>query len=172
MELKAYKSLDGYKNLLAGWVGSVHAYAALDDGSKIIVTAYVQHSQSETKTKFRPCFAAESTGTIIYAHCTWLDWERLFAYFCPTVHGRNSHSLSKEHYLYFITLWLASTYHIYRKAHMYKPICDITPKLKGKKSKVYQDSSAPDAAQESSASNLPQPPTYPCKMKLELFMKN
>ena len=33
-----YKSLEGYKYLLAGWVSSVHAYAALLDGSKIIVT--------------------------------------------------------------------------------------------------------------------------------------
>ncbi len=46
-ELKAYKSLEGYKYLLAGWVSCVHAYEATpSDGSKIIVTAKVRHSLS------------------------------------------------------------------------------------------------------------------------------
>ena len=154
-ELKAYKSL-------AGWVGSVHAYAALDDGSKVIVTAHVQHSQSVTKAKLRPWFAAESTGAIICAHCTCVaGLGEACSHISALLFAAETHTRLVKN----ITCtslpcgWLPPT--IQNVAH--KPICDIdftAPKTKKRKEdQNVQDSLALDATQESSASKCPQLPT-------------
>ena len=65
--------MEGYKYLLSGWVGSVHAYAACEDRNKIIVTGYVRHSQSVSAAKLQPWFAAEKLGPsfVLIAHA-WL----------------------------------------------------------------------------------------------------
>lgn len=70
-ELKAYKSLDGYKYLLAGWVGdlSVHLVMTGSD-EKMVLTACVRHSQSVSASQLKPWVAAEKGGTIICSHCT------------------------------------------------------------------------------------------------------
>lgn len=68
-ELKAYKSLEGYKYLVAGWVGDASAHS-VSDGNKVILTAAVRHSQSLSATPLRPWIAAEKSGTILCAHCT------------------------------------------------------------------------------------------------------
>ena len=52
-ELKAYKSLEGYKYLLAGWVGDMSIYV-FDGGDKMILIAKVRHSQSVTVTPLHP----------------------------------------------------------------------------------------------------------------------
>ena len=44
-ELKAWKSMDGRRYLLSGWVGNVTAYRATADGQKVVVKARVRHSQ-------------------------------------------------------------------------------------------------------------------------------
>ena len=86
-EHKAYKSLDGYKYLLAGWVGdmSVHCVTV---GEKMIVTASVRHSQSVSSTPLKPWVAAEKCGTIIIlcSHCTCMAGPRrgMFTYCCLT----------------------------------------------------------------------------------------
>ena len=98
-ELKAYKSLEGYKYIAAGWVGSVHAYAALADSSKVIATVYVRHSQSIPQAKIRPWVAAEQSGTIICAHYTCmagLGETCSYIAICLALCCRNSHSFSKN----------------------------------------------------------------------------
>eukprot|EP00117_Sycon_ciliatum_P037992 scpid40803/ scgid28309/ Inhibitor of growth protein 1 len=69
-ELKAYKSLDGHKFLVAGWLGDVSAYEATSDHEKRVVKAKVRHSQSVSSDPLTPWIAAEHNGTIICAHCT------------------------------------------------------------------------------------------------------
>ena len=66
-ELKAYKSLEGYKYLLAGWVGDVSIH---DNKDKVILMAKVRHSQSVSVSPLHPWVATESCGTIICCHCT------------------------------------------------------------------------------------------------------
>ena len=69
-ELKAYKSLEGYKYLVAGWVGEVSMHPVRGDDGKMILTASVRHSQSVTASPLKPWVAAEKCGTIICSHCT------------------------------------------------------------------------------------------------------
>ena len=68
-ELKAYKSLEGYKYLLAGWVGDMSIYV-FDGGDKMILIAKVRHSQSVTATPLHPWIAAKRSGMILFSHCT------------------------------------------------------------------------------------------------------
>jgi hypothetical protein len=68
-ELKAYKSLEGYKYLLAGWVGDMSIYV-FDGGNKMILIAKVRHSQSVTATPLYPWIAAKRSGMILFSHCT------------------------------------------------------------------------------------------------------
>ena len=53
-ELKSYKSLDGYKYLVASWVGdlSVHPVAMRDE--KLVLTASLRHSQSVSVSHLKP----------------------------------------------------------------------------------------------------------------------
>ena len=67
-ELKAYKSLEGYKYSTDGWVDQVTSHA-IDCG--VLMTARVRHSQRISATPVKPWVAAEEGGTIIYAHCAW-----------------------------------------------------------------------------------------------------
>lgn len=71
-ELKAYKSLEGYKYLLAGWVGdvSIHAVTGCDNEDKMILMAKVRHSQSVSASPLCPWIAAERCGIILCCHCT------------------------------------------------------------------------------------------------------
>lgn len=67
-ELKAYKSLDGYKYLLAGWVGDIALHVVGSEA--MVVTAKVRHSQSVTASPLQPWIAAKQNGIVICAHCT------------------------------------------------------------------------------------------------------
>ena len=67
--LRVYKSLDGYKYLVAGWVGDVSTHTVV--GSVyLIVTVKVRHSQTVSVPSISPRVAAERNGTILCAHCT------------------------------------------------------------------------------------------------------
>ena len=66
-ELKAYKSLEGYKYCTDGWIDQVMSYA-IEHGA--LLTARVRHSQQVSATPVKPWVAAEKSGTIICAHCT------------------------------------------------------------------------------------------------------
>ena len=68
-DLRAYKSLDGNKYLVAGWIGDVSTHTVV--GSVyLIVTAKVRHSQTVSVSSISPWVAAERNGTILCAHCT------------------------------------------------------------------------------------------------------
>eukprot|EP00117_Sycon_ciliatum_P019190 scpid45373/ scgid17476/ PHD finger protein ING1; Protein INHIBITOR OF GROWTH 1 len=71
-QLKAYKSLEGYKYLVSGWVGDVRAFPASESDtcdSKFVI-AKVRHSQSVSGTHLQPWIAAQNDGSVICAHCT------------------------------------------------------------------------------------------------------
>ena len=68
-ELKAYKSLEGYKYLLVGWVGDMSIYV-FDGGDKMTLITKVRHSQSVTATPLHPWIAAKRSGVILFSHCT------------------------------------------------------------------------------------------------------
>ena len=57
-EFKAYKSLEGYKYLLAGWVGEISVHAVGDQRDKFILIAKVRHSQSVTAPHLHTWVAA------------------------------------------------------------------------------------------------------------------
>lgn len=66
--MKAYKSLEGYKYLLAGWVGDIALHEIGGKESNVIITARVRHSQSVTATPLQPWIAAQKNGIILCAH--------------------------------------------------------------------------------------------------------
>ena len=68
--LKAYKSLEVYKYLLAGWVGEVSAHYVEDSNEKVILYAKVRHSQAVNTSPLLPWVATHRDGTIICSHCT------------------------------------------------------------------------------------------------------
>ena len=67
--LKAYKSLEGYKYLLAGWVGDISTHA-VGNQDKIFLVAMVRHSQSVTAPQLHCWVAATESGQILCSHCT------------------------------------------------------------------------------------------------------
>ncbi len=70
-ELKSYKSLMGYKYLLAGWVSNISVHKILSENcDKLVVLARVRHSQSVSAPPLIPWIAAENIGTILCAHYT------------------------------------------------------------------------------------------------------
>ena len=72
-ELKAYKSLEGYKYVVDGWVGNVSLYylKITDGGSQYyIVTGDVRHSQKLSAAKLHPWVAVKPDGIIVSGHCT------------------------------------------------------------------------------------------------------
>ena len=71
-QLKAYKSLQGYRFCLAGWVGNVRAFTAGKSSSarNVVVLAKVRHSQSVSSPNLQPWVALENNGTVICAHFT------------------------------------------------------------------------------------------------------
>ena len=64
-ELKAYKSLEGYQYLVAGWVSNISVHSVSSDDTKVVLTARVRHSQAVSATPLRPWVAAERCGTIM-----------------------------------------------------------------------------------------------------------
>ena len=68
-ELNAYKSLEGYKYLVAGWIGDISVHPVGENQGEMIVTANVRHSQSVTASPLKSWVAAEKCGTILCSHC-------------------------------------------------------------------------------------------------------
>ena len=85
-ELKAYKSLEGYQYLVAGWVSNISVHSVSSDDTKVVLTARVRHSQAVSATPLRTWVAAERCRTIICAHCTCMAslWGGVFSY-CGTI---------------------------------------------------------------------------------------
>ena len=66
-ELKAYKSLEGYKYCTDGWIDQVMRYAIK---CGVLLTACDRHSQQVSATPVKLRVAAEKGWTVICAHCT------------------------------------------------------------------------------------------------------
>lgn len=73
-ELKAYKSMEGYKYFVDGWVSKVLVHQIPHDGGEekqvAVVSASVKHSQRLSSTPLKTWAAAEMRGTVLCAHCT------------------------------------------------------------------------------------------------------
>ena len=74
-QLKAYKSMEGYKYFVDGWVGRVIVYQIPADGTEratqvALLSACVRHSQRLSGSPLKPWVAAEMVGTVVCAHCT------------------------------------------------------------------------------------------------------
>ena len=71
-DLKGYKSLEGYKLFVDGWITKMNAVCttASKGGQIFTVTGLVKHSQSISAQALKPWFAAEKGGMVICAHCT------------------------------------------------------------------------------------------------------
>ena len=71
-EMKAYKSLEGYKYFVDGWVAKVLVqHGTTTSGSDFaVVIARVRHSQKLSDTPVKPWIAALQNGTVLCAHCT------------------------------------------------------------------------------------------------------
>ncbi|XP_061580349.1 uncharacterized protein LOC133446350 isoform X2 [Cololabis saira] len=66
-DLKAYKGLEAYNQMVCGWVREL-MYQQLHE--RCIVKAKVLHSQSIRETPLEPWVIAEKSGRILGAHCT------------------------------------------------------------------------------------------------------
>ena len=72
--MKAYKTLEGYKYFVDGWVGNVlvqhDTTSALSEASGVaVVIASVRHTQKLSLTPVNPWIAAKMSGTVLCAHC-------------------------------------------------------------------------------------------------------
>ena len=65
-ELKAYKSLEGYRQFIDGWVSNIHVSACND---QFLVTAKVKHSQRLSVPPTKAWIGVERSGTVICGHC-------------------------------------------------------------------------------------------------------
>ena len=69
-QLRAYKSLDGYKFATSGWVDKVQVVRVHQRSEPtVLVRAHVRHSQRLSAAPLRPWVAVEDTGLVICAHC-------------------------------------------------------------------------------------------------------
>ncbi len=67
-DMKAYKSLEGYRQFVDGWVNNISVYLTTRD-STYLVTAQVKHSQRLSVPPAKAWIAAEGNGVVICAHC-------------------------------------------------------------------------------------------------------
>ena len=68
-QLKAYKSMDGYKFFQDGWVSDVMVWSIPAVKSAYLVSCKVKHSQLLSAPPLQPWVAGEKEGCIICAHC-------------------------------------------------------------------------------------------------------
>lgn len=68
-ELKAYKSLDGYRLFIDGWVSNICVALVPSRQNSYLVTAEVKHSQRLSTPPVKAWIAAEKNSIVICAHC-------------------------------------------------------------------------------------------------------
>jgi len=68
-ELKAYKSLEGYRQYADGWVTDLTVIRILTCSNAYLITARVKHSQKLSVIPVKAWVAVEQSGIIICAHC-------------------------------------------------------------------------------------------------------
>ena len=69
-QLKAYKSLEAYKQFVDGWVGNVTVRRVPCAQHTCVVNARVRHSQRIFATAVHAWVAVEQGGVVLCAHCT------------------------------------------------------------------------------------------------------
>ena len=71
-QLKAYKSLNGYKYFVDGWVSDILVWSVPSNPKVCVVSGKVKHSQRLSSTPLQPWIAVEEEGLVISAHCNCL----------------------------------------------------------------------------------------------------
>ena len=67
-ELRAYKSLEGYKQFVDGWIFNIKV-SAIPSSDKLLVTAKIKHSQRLSVPPAKAWVAAKMDGVVICVHC-------------------------------------------------------------------------------------------------------
>ena len=156
-ELKAYKSLEGYKYLVAGWIGDISVHSVGEDQGKMIVTANVRHSQSVTAPSLKSWVAAEKCGAIICSHCTCMAGlggvcSHIAALlFAAEAHNRLKDTSSTSQ----PCAWLSPN----MQNVAYAPISDINFTAPTTKRKRVQDGKSSHKSQQEFVSHLSCPPS-------------
>jgi len=65
-DMKAYKSLESYNQMVCGWVKEI---GLITFGQNCLVSARVRHSQRMNETPLHPWLIAEKGGNVLTAHC-------------------------------------------------------------------------------------------------------
>ena len=68
-ELKAYKSLDGYKYFVDGWVSDILVLPLSSRPNVCLTSCKVKHSQRLSAAPLQPWVAVEKDGLVVCAHC-------------------------------------------------------------------------------------------------------
>ena len=68
-QLRAYKSLDGYKYFVDGWVSNVVVWPVPENPRVFVVCGRVKHSQRLSLKPLQPWVVIEKEGMVVCAHC-------------------------------------------------------------------------------------------------------
>ena len=68
-ELKAYKSLEGYKYFVDGWISDILVLPIPSCPSAYMVSGQVKHSQRLSASPFKLWVAVQKDGVVVCAHC-------------------------------------------------------------------------------------------------------
>lgn len=68
-EIKAYKSLEGYKYFVDGWVSDIIVLSVLPSPNLCLVSCKVKHSQRLSTEPLRPWVAVEKDSLVVCGHC-------------------------------------------------------------------------------------------------------
>ena len=68
-QIKAYKSLEGYKYFVDGWVNKVVVWSVKSQSKACVVYGTVKHSQRLSASPLEAWVAVERDGLVICAHC-------------------------------------------------------------------------------------------------------
>ncbi len=68
-EMKAYKSLEGYRPFVDGWVSNIRVLCIESRANIYLVAARVRHSQKIFASPAQAWIAVEKTGVVLCVHC-------------------------------------------------------------------------------------------------------
>ena len=68
-EMKPYKSLEGYRQFVDGWVSNINVSLIPSRSNTYLITAYVKHSQRLSVPLPKHGSHAEKNGVVVCAHC-------------------------------------------------------------------------------------------------------
>ena len=107
-ELKAYKSLEGYKFFTDGWVSDVVVLPLTSRANVCLASCKVKHSQRLSAPPLQPWVAVEKEGLEVCAHCDCVGGS-LLSYRCSSVYVGGKFTTKKELVMYIIALLLVAT---------------------------------------------------------------